>query len=399
MWFLWVQESIKAKCEMNILHIITGLNDGGAEAVLYRLINACNEHHHSVVSLMGTGKYGPMMEKIGVPVICLNMPRGRVTITGLRTLWRVLTQKEYDIVQTWMYHADFLGGVLARLAGVHRIFWGIRHSTLEAEKSRYKTIAIARVNGWLSHWIPTAIVCCAERAREAHRALGYASEKLIVIPNGYDLSHFQPDNEARIRLRTEWGVTDGMMLLGMVGRFHPVKDYENLLRAIVQLKQAKKAFRFVLVGKGLDEKNKRLASWLKEYSLCDDILLLGQRNDVPDVMNALDVHVLSSASEAFPNVLAEAMACGTPCVTTDVGDASLIVGDIGWVVPPHDSQALASAIQDALEQFTNVEAWQDRKVAARKRIESKFSIETMVAAYNHLWNRCFSGLNDVTPRN
>lgn len=376
---------------MNILHIITGLNDGGAEAVLYKLVNACKDHHHSVVSLMDTGKYGPMLEKIGVPVMCLNMPRGRVSITGLRTLWRVLTQKEHDIVQTWMYHADFLGGVLARLAGAHRVFWGIHHSTLEPDKSRYKTIAIARVNGWLSHCIiPTAIVCCAERARETHRALGYASEKLIVIPNGYDLSHFQPDNEARMRLRTEWGVTDGMPLVGMVGRFHPVKDYENILRAMVQLRQAKKAFRFVLVGKGLDASNPKLVSWLKEYSLRDDVLLLGQRDDVPDVMNALDMHVLSSTSEAFPNVLAEAMACGTPCVTTDVGDASLIVGDTGWVVPPRDSQALAGAIQDALEQYKNVNAWQARKVAARKRIECKFSIETMVAAYNQLWHRDFS---------
>jgi glycosyltransferase involved in cell wall biosynthesis len=390
MWILWVQESIKAKCEMNILHIITGLNDGGAEAVLYRLIKACKEHHHSVVSLMDTGKYGTRLEKIGVPVVCLNMPRGRVTITGLRTLWRVLTQKEHDIVQTWMYHADFLGGVLARLAGVHRIFWGIHNSALEPDNSKYKTIGIARVNGWLSRWIPTAIVCCAERARETHRALGYASEKLIVIPNGYDLSSFKPDNAARMRLRTEWGVTDGMSLLGMVGRFHPVKDYENLLRAIVQLKQAKKAFRLVLVGKRLDATNPKLVSWIKQYSLCEDILLLGQRDDVPDVMNALDIHVLSSTSEAFPNVLAEAMACGTPCVTTGVGDASLIVGDTGWVVPPRNSQALAGAIRDALEQFKNVKAWQARKAAARKRIGCYFSTETMVEAYKQLWNRDLS---------
>jgi glycosyltransferase involved in cell wall biosynthesis len=175
-------------------------------------------------------------------------------------------------------------------------------------------------------------------------------------------------------------------LLGMVGRFDPQKDHENLLRALDQLKQAGTLFRCVLVGRGLDATNDQLTAWLEQYGFQDDVLLLGQRSDVPAVMSALDLHVLSSAyGEAFPNVLAEAMACGTPCVTTDVGDAAAIVGDTGWVAPPADTARLAEAIEAALAVRDDSSVWQARREAARTRVAERFSLEKMVAAYHAVW--------------
>ncbi len=373
---------------MKIFHIITSLDDGGAEAVLYRLINADKSNRHRVVSLMGAGKYGPLLDQIGVPVTCMNMPRGRVTFSGLYTLWSALRQEKPDVVQTWMYHADLLGGTLARCAGLRRIFWGVRNSTLEPAKSKRKTIAIAKVNAWVSRWIPTAIICCAERARQVHRSLGYDHRKLMVIHNGYDLNYFKPDSKARKRLRAEWHVDPAMPLFGMVGRFDPQKDHENLLCALASLKQDGILFLCALVGLGLDVSNMELVTLLQKYCLKEEVILLGQRSDVPDIMNAIDLHILSSSyGEAFPNVLAEAMACGTPCVTTDVGDAVLIVGDTGWVVPHKNPQALAEAIKDALMQSVDIGAWQVHKAAARDRIERYFSIHKMTAAYNQIWER------------
>ena len=372
---------------MKICHIITGLDDGGAEAVLYRLINADKSNRHRVVSLMGAGKYGPLLEQIGVQVTCMNMPRGRVTFSGLYTLWSVLRQEKPDVVQTWMYHADLLGGALARCAGLRRIFWGVRNSSLELAKSNRKTLAIAKVNALVSRWIPTAIICCAERARQVHRSLGYDHRKLMVIHNGYDLNLFKPDSKARIRLRAEWHVDPAMPLFGMVGRFDPQKDHENLLCALASLKLDGTPFRCTLVGLGLDASNMELVTWLQKYCLNEEVILLGQRSNMPDIMNALDLHVLSSAGEAFPNVLAEAMACGTPCVTTDVGDAALIVGDTGWVVPHENPQALADAIKDALLKSMDIEAWQVRKAAVRDRIEHYFSIHEMTEAYKLVWER------------
>lgn len=368
-----------------IFHIITGLNEGGAEAVLYRLCVADKTHRHCVVSLMDAGKYGPLLEREGVPVVCLCMPRGRVTFRGLWRLWRLLRSEKPEIVQTWMYHGDLIGGVIARMAGLRRVFWGVRHSTLERGKSRRSTIMIARLNAWLSHWVPEAIICCAERAREVHRLLGYASHKLVVIPNGYDLRRFQPDETARVRLRDEWDVADDVPLVGMVGRLDPQKDHENLLNGLSRLKQQGVDFRCVLVGRGLETDNEPLLARIRAAGLVDRIVLAGPRSDMPAVMRALDLHVLSSSAEAFPNVLAEAMACGTPCVTTNVGDAAFIVGDTGWVVPPRDGVQLAEALQAALAALENTDGWRMRCDAARARIAEHFGLESMVKAYAAVW--------------
>jgi glycosyltransferase involved in cell wall biosynthesis len=226
-----------------------------------------------------------------------------------------------------------------------------------------------------------------------HVRLGYAAEKFVIIPNGYDVGRFQPDAAARARLRAEWGVPDAVPLLGMVARFDPQKDHANLLAACARLQASGADFAAVLVGTGCDAGNAALVQQLAAAGLTQRVRLLGRRDDVPAVMAALDLHVLSSAyGEAFPNVLAEAMACGTPCVTTDVGDAALIVGDTGWVVPPRDPKALADAIGTALlEHAERPTDWSMRGRAARERVAGHFGIESMVAAYRTVWQTARNG--------
>lgn len=367
-----------------IVHIISGLNDGGAEAVLYRLCSSDKAAQHHVISLMNEGKYGPLLREAGVDVFCLNMPRGQVTVGGLWQLWRLLRQVRPQVVQTWMYHADLIGGVIARLAGVKRVLWGIHHTTLDAEKSRRSTIWVARLCARISFWVPSTIICCAQKALEVHRELGYAAEKLQVIPNGYDLTRFRVDEDARVRLRTEWNIGN-CWLVGMVGRFDPLKDHENLLNALAIIKSNGVDFCCVLAGRGLDQNNVQLMACLAEHNLTSEVKLLGQRTDIPDVMNALDVHVLSSSSEAFPNVVAEAMACGTQAVVTDVGDAAVIVGETGWVVPPKDPEALADALLQVHAAMRDMAAWQARCTAARQQVETHFSLERMIESYHLAW--------------
>lgn len=330
---------------MHVAHIITGLNDGGAEAVLYRLCTHDEQDRHTVVSLMDEGKYGPVLRKAGIDVHCLHLPRGRLRPAAPWRLWRLLRALDPDVVQTWMYHADLIGGLAARLAGQRAIVWGIHHTTLEPGKSSRATIAIAHVLARLSRRVPCRIAVCAQRAVAVHGELGYDTGRMVVIPNGYDLARFAPDAAARARLRAQWQVPEGVPLLGMVGRFDPLKDHANLIRALGLLKGRGIDVACVLVGTGVDAGNTALRQQIEDAGLSAQVRLLGRRDDVPAVMNALDLHVLPSAGEAFPNVLAEAMACGTPCVTTDVGDAALIVGDTGWVVPPRNPGALAAALE------------------------------------------------------
>jgi glycosyltransferase involved in cell wall biosynthesis len=195
----------------------------------------------------------------------------------------------------------------------------------------------------------------------------------------------RPDSRARARLRKQWGYEQNEVLLGMVARFDPHKDHDNLFKALAILKQIRPEWICLLAGHGMTADNPELASLIRTLGLEHDVLLKGERHDIPDLMNALDIHVLSSVSEGFPNVIAEAMACGTPCVATDAGDASLIVGTTGWIVPPRNPIKLAHALEVAMLAHDTPNAWKKRQVACRRRIEKKFPITGMVTAYNRAW--------------
>ena len=372
---------------MNILHIITGLNDGGAEAVLYRLCTYDDTYNHKVISLMDEGKYGPLLTDSGTDVHCLNMPAGKVTPSGLYKLLKLIRDLKPDVVQTWMYHADLIGSAAARLAGNKNIVWNIRHTTLEKHHSKRSTILVAKACAKISKKIPLKIICCADKAVEVHKAIGYDDRKMTVIANGYDLSRLCILTDTQSKLKNELG--DIFPSIGMVARYNAQKDHFNLLEAFAIVKKANIPHKLILVGKDINSSNANLVEKIQSLDLDNSVILLDQRTDIPVVMNSLDLHVLSSSfGEAFPNVLAEAMACGTPCVTTDVGDAALIVGDTGWVVPPKNPQELAEAILLALrEQQMEPMAWSERKSACRTRVVDNFSIETMISKYHQIWDR------------
>jgi glycosyltransferase involved in cell wall biosynthesis len=372
---------------MIVVHVITCLNDGGAEAVLYRLCLADQQNSHVVISLRDEGKYGALLKKVGIAVHCLNMPRGLVMPGGIWKLARLLRHLRPDVVQTWMYHADWVGGLVARAVGIHRVFWGLHATNLENGMVKRATILVVRINALLSRWIPKRIVSCSQTGVVVHQAIGYTADKFIVIPNGYDLGQFAPDPQAGQALKLTLAIPDGVPLMGMVARFDPQKDHLNLIAALGLLKQGGYDFRCVLVGGGMTEANTELIAWLDTHGIREQVLLPGQRGDIPAVMNALDMVVLSSSyGEAFPNVLCEAMACGTPCVTTDVGDAGLIVGDTGWVVPAKSPESLRHAISEAIElKQANRTAWAKRQAVARQRILDNYGIGKMVAAYSQLW--------------
>ena len=378
---------------MKLLHIITSLNNGGAEAVLFRLTTKDQQsgNQHYVISLMDRGIYADRLEQAGVAVYSLKFPRGGVTVSGLVNLFRLVRQIRPDVVQTWMYHANFIGGVVARLAGIRAISWGIHHSNLEAAHNSRATLSIARIGARLSGWVPRKIVSCSAHATRVHQAAGYKADKFIHIPNGYNMESFKPDADGRRAIRCELDITDETFVFGMVGRFDVQKDHRNLVQALGQLKQCGVPFICILIGQGMDASNGELRSWIDSADVADHVKLLGPRSDIPSVMNSLDVHVLSSLGEAFPNVLAEAMACGTPCVTTDVGDASVIVADHGWVVAPQDAGALAEGLAQAYGSFIarGVE-WQARQIACRAHIMVNFELGLMCERYRLEWYSCIS---------
>jgi len=371
---------------MPILHVITGLGDGGAQRALYALCNADVTDDHIVVSLGFPDKYSELLERAGVAVHHLGISQRRLNWKGMLQLYRLLRRHRAQTVQTWMYHANLVGGILARIAGCRRVHWNIRHTHLVPGTVGRTTRVVDWLCARLSRYVPESIVACAERARDVHIANGYASEKFTVIPNGYDTSVFLQDSGVRARVRKEWGVEPSTPVVGLVARWNPQKDHRNLISAVAQVRKDWPALQLVLAGSHCDQSNSVLLQYLDGAGLSAGVHLLGRCADVPGIMNGLDVHILSSShGEAFPNVVAEAMACGTPCVVTDVGDASLIVGDSGWVASPRDSLALAQAIAAALSEWEDPDKWSRRRRAAQQRIIDEFSLESMVARYREVW--------------
>ena len=373
---------------MRLLHIITGLNNGGAEANLYRLVTSDRQNTHQIISMMGVGVYGDRLAASGIPVHTLNMTRGRISLKGLTRLYRLIRDINPEVVQTWMYHADLIGGAAARITGKSAVVWGVRAAATDRAYYSRSTQVVVWMCAALSRVVPRTIIVNSARGRIIHRTLGYPDNRMVVVPNGYDYSQFRPDANSRMKVRDELGIKQNQILIGMVARWDPIKDHANLITAISLLKAEKLPYwSCLLVGPDMDWTNDRLSELLDKHGVRDRVILIGPRHDIPAIMNALDLHVLSSVAEAFPNVVAEAMACSTPVVVTDVGDTALIVGETGWVVPPSNSRALADALKESMLSIEDQETWLQRRAASRTRIVEDFSLERMLGSYSRIWRR------------
>lgn len=369
------------RCAPKVVHVITGLGNGGAEGALFRLCTHPDIPTSMVISLMDEGVYGARLRKAGVDVVCLSLPKGRLTLRGLAKLLTTLRRVRPEVVQTWMYHADLLGGIAARLAGIDRIYWGIRTTSPSAVGSSQK---VAKLCSLLSKFIPYKIICCAKEAAVEHVKMGYDGSRMCVINNGFDFERFQIDPRLRQEYRSKFGFSHNDPILGFVARFSPEKDHANLFNALGIIKVRSQCPRVLLIGPGMTSDNAELMRLIVDAGLQSVVHLVGPQLNIPAIMNTLDIHVMSSQHEGFPNVLVEAMSCGCPCISTDVGAAGYIVGGTGWIVPPKDSEALAQAIIEALA-LMGTPDWTDRRTFARDRAVSRFGITKMVEHYRKVW--------------
>ena len=379
-----------------LLHIITGLDTGGAEMMLYKLLLSMNRDLFlpSVISLTDAGPVGDKIRLLGIPVETLGMKRGAPDPRAVFSLVRRLRQRRPDVIQTWMYHSDLIGAVAAKIAGDIPLAWGIHNSNLDPGSSKPITIRTAHVCARLSRRFPKSIVCCSEASRRVHAQLGYDVSKMVIITNGFDPASFKPDSEARHSVRRELGITDDMYVIGLVGRFDPQKDHLNFIRSAALLNRLKQNTVYLLCGDGITWDNQALAGWIDEAGLRDHFYLLGRRDDMPRIQASLDIAVSSSSyGEAFSNTVCEAMACGVPCVVTDVGDSAFIVEQTGEAVPPKDSAALAGALKKMVQM--SPEARSALGAAARKRIMDHFSLPVIAGRYEKLYTGLTSVGNNV----
>ena len=367
---------------MKVVHIITGLGDGGAEHTLFKICKYDNVNNHVVISLKGPGKYYSLLKRLGIEVYCLNI---NIFFYKFFFLIKLLYTLRPDIVQTWLVHGDLIGGIAARLAGIKNILWNIRYSNFEIKKAKLTTILIVKILIKLSYVIPQSIIVVSKKAKKIYERSGYDKKKLILIPNGYDLLILKPSKLQKRFFKKKYKIKKSTLVIGNIARHDPKKDHLNLLNSLSIVRSKNINFICILAGSNIDRNNISLVTKIKELKLSNYVKLIGQKDNIIEIMNGLDIYIQSSSyGEGFPNVVAEAMACGVSCVVTDVGDAAFIVGKTGVVVPPNNSIQLANALEKTIRKIGTKDL-KNKSYKSRLRIKENFDIIKMIKLYNKSW--------------
>jgi glycosyltransferase involved in cell wall biosynthesis len=369
---------------IKLTFLVRDLDYGGAQRQLISLVKALDQKRFSVsVITFYSGALEQELANIDVRVISLHK-QGRWDIFGF--LRRLVTQVRRDRPDVLHGYLDIpnLITVFLKLFVRTKAVWGLRASVIELEHYDWLHRLASQLERRFARCTDLLIINSAA-GLEQHLARGFPREKLIVIPNGFDTEVFKPDPGAGEKVRREWGVAAQTTLVGIVGRLDPMKDHQNFLRAAASVvrrgddgrstpvsRDEVQDLRFVCVGDGPAIYLEELKALANDLGLTDRIIWQSATRDIFAVYNALHVLVSASRAEGLPNVVGEAMACGVPCVVTDVGDSRSLVGDSGIVVLPRNPQALAEGIIGALKT--------DRRAIAnnaRARIIEDFSVQRL----------------------
>lgn len=343
---------------VRVLHVITGLGLGGAETWLARLLPglAARGFDCRVASLLDlSGESGVLADQIrasGVPVHSLGLRRGLPLASAGAALPRLaglLRRARPAVVQTWLYHADLLGLLAARLSGCGAaVSWGLRCGYMDFSRCGAGTRLVVRACAALSARPEAVTANSAAGARWHMERLGYRPRRLAVLENGVDTALFRPDAQAREELRALWGVAAGELLVGLAARLDPMKGHDAFCAALARLRERFPNARPLFCGPGT-EPGGGLDALLARHGLAERALRLGPRRDMPRVLAALDALALPSLGEGFPNALAEGLACGVPAACLDVGAARELAGPGGVVAGADaDAGARAEALAGAL---------------------------------------------------
>ncbi len=359
--------------------------------MLLKLLSASNGDWNSlVVSLGDEGTIGPRIAQLGIPVHALGLRPPLLNPARMLSAVSRVRRFRPHLIQGWMYYGNLMANFLdASSTSRVPVLWNIRMSLYDIEGEPLLNRTAVRLGAFLSRR-PAAIIYNSRTAAKQHEDFGYAA-KQFVIPNGFDCRTFRPDEETRRRVRTALGIGNDDLLIGLIARFHPMKDHALFLRAAGIVARTSPKMRFLLAGSGVTTQEPFLQTLIADNELQDRVLLLGERADIPQLTAALDIACSTSAwGEGFSNSIGEAMACGIPCIVTDIGDSAYIVADTGISIPKGDVDALVAA----LRQLVDAGESQRRKLgaAARRRVETEFALPAITGRYGDLYQKCLAGL-------
>jgi glycosyltransferase involved in cell wall biosynthesis len=339
-----------------------------------------------VVSFTEKGELAEKIRQLGIEVI--ELKRGSF-FAVFRQLIKLVNQYQPNVMQSWLYRADLVSGLVGRIKGIP-VVWNIRQTQVAKVRGQNHIWLIQRLNALLSHILPRQIIYCAQAAKSSHEAIGFSRTKNLVINNGIDTNKFKSDESLRTRQRHQWEIDGDECLIGMVGRFDPLKNHARFLRIVSKAVQLcpELNIRAVLIGRGINKDNKELNSLIQKCQLNEQIILVDETDEIISALNAMDVHVLTSDNEGWPNVLGEALSVGLPCVTTNVGDVKMMMSDQDSVIAVNDENRFVDKLIEKM--ILQKEQRQQLAEQNRRFIHEHCSLESTVKEYDDLYSTYLS---------
>ena len=371
---------------MKILYIISGLSTGGAEMMLYKLLSVIDRDIFEpvVVSLTDYGSLGNNIKNLNIDVYKIEMKAGFLNPFKVWHFIKLIRKVNPEIIQGWMYHGN-LTALLAKwvLPNHPFLLWNIRHTPDDLKKEKLLTALVIRLGAKFSSH-PDQIIYNSNVSEQKHKLLGYDNKNKSIIPNGFNYEQFKPFYNAKSKLLHSLGLKKDTLLIGLVARYHMMKDHVTFLHSAGRLNKTYPEIHFVLVGEGVDKNNHLLIKLIEDLRITKKVHLLGKRMDVDEITAGLDIACSSSSwGESFSNAIGEAMACGIPCIVTDVGDSAWIVGETGMVVKPGDRKAFTDAMITLIKMSSEERLGLGK--LARNRIIKHFSLNLVVKQYENMY--------------
>ncbi len=379
---------------IKIAHISTGLETGGAEVQLTRLLESLdkNKFEMIVISLdKETYLADKIRDELKIPVYSLGLKQNPLNI---RKAYSILKEFNPDVIHGTMYEGGVVGTLFNKfLPKKPAVIWTVHEPLEHYDKEPIRKRMQLRLWGLISDK-PDCMMYVSNLNKDQHLAWGFKNRKALVIPNGVETSRCFPNKPKGMEIRESLGILQEAFVIGKVARFHRQKNHIGFLHSAALLHKTHPDVHFMLVGTNVDNNNVELTTLVKELGLEECVHMLGNRQDIPDVVNAFDLATLTSFGEAFPLTLGEAMVSEVPCVATDVGDNDYIIGDTGLITPVNNDKAMAQAWQKMVEMdkgdFTKLGK------AARQRTLDNFTLEQQVNQHDDLYTTLANKSRDAS---
>lgn len=376
-------KSYKNKNHLKIIFITTSLGLGGAEKILYEILKEFKQSEILVISLGDKDFFSSNLYKLGIKVEYLNLKNNLSLIYKIFKLINILRKFRPKIIHTWLYKANIIGGIAAKLSGNKFIYWSIHHD-LENEKKSFLRFLFMLISAVASQIIPKKIIFCSKSSAINHINFGFNSKRSIVINNGIDINKFKKDPSIYKEYRkNKFNLKNDTFLIGSIGRYHPIKDQKTLLKALLILKEKNINFKCILAGENLNKKNKYLYKQICELKLNNNIFLMGKIKNIKNILCSLDLLVISSLSECSPIVLLEAISSDLLCISTNVGGIKNIIQNKNLLFKKRDHEELAKKI---IFFMNNRNKFEINLKESKNIVLTKYSLKKMVNEYRKIYN-------------